>query len=244
MYFLIGLTELVLYISVPGRKAPRLHHHLLAFVHILQPAHLSLTGSPNSTQRTMPPQGAISEDERYRISTQYRLWSFTRPSLLSLRTTTNEVAAQNVREAVRRARETRAITSADVSEADTESSRPASAAPEGPADVEVDCLTVEEELKLVAFYCRQTIQLGDHLKLPTDVKVLYLIHPLGNICTSLVANFSIWRVGNSDPIHEALLHNQFPDDIRPRLHPKNRPLFCYKNRKSLLPPHQICRSNW
>lgn len=35
-------------------------------------------------------------------------------------------------------------------------------------------MTVEEELKLVAFYCRQTIQLGDHLKVPTDVKV----HPL------------------------------------------------------------------
>lgn len=32
-------------------------------------------------------------------------------------------------------------------------------------------MTVEEELKLVAFYCRQTIQLGDHLKVPTDVKV-------------------------------------------------------------------------
>jgi hypothetical protein len=39
--------------------------------------------------------------------------------------------------------------------------------PEG----EVDCLTVDEELKLVAFYCRQTLQLGDHLKVPTDVKV-------------------------------------------------------------------------
>jgi len=42
-----------------------------------------------------------------------------------------------------------------------------SAIPEG----EVDCLTVEEELKLVAHYCKQTIQLGDHLKVPTDVKV-------------------------------------------------------------------------
>jgi cyclin H len=26
-------------------------------------------------------------------------------------------------------------------------------------------------LKLVAFYCRQTLQLGEHLKVPTDVKV-------------------------------------------------------------------------
>jgi cyclin H len=30
---------------------------------------------------------------------------------------------------------------------------------------------VDEELKLVAWYCRQTLSLGDHLKVPTDVKV-------------------------------------------------------------------------
>ncbi|PVH87014.1 cyclin-like protein [Cadophora sp. DSE1049] len=80
----------------------------------------------------------MSEDKRYRTSTQYRLWSYTPQSLLALRSSTNRIAADRVREAVRRG--------------------------------EVDCLTVEEELKLVAFYCRQTLQLGDHLKVPTDVK--------------------------------------------------------------------------
>lgn len=70
-----------------------------------------------------------------------------------------------MREAVRRVREARNVSSADTSEG--ENGRSASAIPEG----EVDCLTVEEELKLVAFYCRQTIQLGDHLGVPTDVKV-------------------------------------------------------------------------
>lgn len=106
------------------------------------------------------------EDERYRTSTQYRLWSYTPHALLALRTTTNQIAADRVREAVRRIREARNISSADTSEA--ENGKPAPAAiPDG----EVDCLTVEEELKLVAFYCRQTIQLGDHLKVPTDVKV-------------------------------------------------------------------------
>jgi len=105
------------------------------------------------------------EDERYRISTQYRLWSYTPSSLLDLRSTTNRIAADRVREAVRRVREARALSSADTSEA--ENGRSTSAIPEG----EVDCLTVEEELKLVEFYCRQTLQLGDHLKVPTDVKV-------------------------------------------------------------------------
>lgn len=107
----------------------------------------------------------MSEDERYRTSTQYRLWSYTPTSLLALRSTTNCIAADRVREAVRRVREARTLSSADASEA--ENGWSTSAIPEG----EIDCLTVHEELKLVAHYCRQTLQLGDHLNLPTDVKV-------------------------------------------------------------------------
>jgi hypothetical protein len=106
-----------------------------------------------------------TEDERYRTSTQYRLWSYTSASLLALRTTTNRLAADRVREAVRRVREARAVSSTDTS--DAERGRSVSVAAEG----EVDCLTVEEELKLVAFYCRQTSQLGDHLRFPSEVKV-------------------------------------------------------------------------
>ncbi|TVY83853.1 Cyclin CCL1 [Lachnellula suecica] len=110
---------------------------------------------------------AITEDERYRTSTQFRLWSFTPDKLLALRTTTNRNAADRVRDAVRRVREARAASSADTSEADGGvGSRAVSAVPEG----EVDCLGVEDELKLVIFYCRQTIQLGDYLGVPTDVK--------------------------------------------------------------------------
>ncbi|KAM3077329.1 hypothetical protein ACMFMG_006678 [Clarireedia jacksonii] len=106
-----------------------------------------------------------TEDERYRTSTQYRLWSYTPAALRSLRTTTNSNAATQVREAVRRAREAHALSSNDNSEG--ENSRSASAAlPEG----EVDCLTVDEELKLLDFYCRQTLQLGDYLEVPLDVK--------------------------------------------------------------------------
>ena len=110
----------------------------------------------------------MSEDERYRTSTQYRLWSYTPSSLAALRATTNRIAANRVREAVaaHRARESAAAsgTSAETSEAEN-------GAKISSESGEVDCLTVEEELKLVAFYCRQTIQLGDHLKVPTDVKV-------------------------------------------------------------------------
>lgn len=119
----------------------------------------------------------MSEDERYRTSTQYRLWSYTPSALSSLRATTNRIAADRVREAVQRARESqsRVVSSTETSEAEN-GSRAVSTIPEG----EVDCLTVEEELKLVAFYCRQTIQLGDHLKLPTDVKVCCVCPAVGN----------------------------------------------------------------
>lgn len=117
----------------------------------------------------------MSEDERYRTSTQYRLWSFTPSSLLSLRTTTNQIAASRVREAVQRIREARAVTPGETSE--TENGRGNSAVPEG----EVDCLTVEEELKLVTFYCRQMIQLSDHLKVPTDVKVPSNLHRMTSL---------------------------------------------------------------
>jgi cyclin H len=116
-----------------------------------------------------PTSTIISEDERYRTSTQFRLWSFTPTSLHVLRTTTNQLAAERVREAVRRVREQRAkSSSADPSEGDTENrSRAVSVQAEG----EVDCLTVEEEVKFLAFYCMQTLRFGDHLKVPTDVKV-------------------------------------------------------------------------
>jgi cyclin H len=118
-----------------------------------------------NTESLIKTTATMSEDERYRTSTQYRLWSYTPESLLALRSTTNQIAAERVREAVRRAREARTISSSETSEA--ENGRSKSAIPEG----EVDCLTVEEELRLVAHYCRQTIQMGDHLKVPTDVKV-------------------------------------------------------------------------
>jgi len=118
----------------------------------------------------------MSEDERYRTSTQYRLWSFSPSSLRSLRETTNRIAADRVREAVRRAREAQAqaqaISSNENSEAENGKSA-SDALPEG----EVDCLTAEEELKLLRHYCRQTIQLSDHLQVPLDVKVCISLFP-------------------------------------------------------------------
>lgn len=132
----------------------------------------------------------MDEDARYRTSTQYRLWSFTRASLADLRKETNRVAADKVRDAIRRARANRGSgpstsnTGSEAEGGDGDSDMKGNGHAEGngnrdektgdkpDTDVsDVACLTVDEELKLVAFYCRQLLQLGDHLQVPTDVKV-------------------------------------------------------------------------
>lgn len=110
------------------------------------------------------------EDDIYRTSSQYRLWSYTTVSLQSLRATTNTVASERVRAALRRAHE-------------THGSRTSSAAgtPQPGSENEthkasekiVECLTPEEELVLVRYYCEKTLELGETYKppLPTMVRV-------------------------------------------------------------------------
>lgn len=94
----------------------------------------------------------LNEDDIYRASSQYRLWSFTPESLASLRSTTNALAAEGVRTA------TTSLKSSNTSNG-------------GPIDV--DCLTVEEEQKLVAFYCVKALQFSDFCGFPTNVKACF-----------------------------------------------------------------------
>ena len=99
------------------------------------------------------------EDEIYRTSTQYRLWSFTPESLASLRVTTNSVAAEGVRAAVHSLR-LRKIDGFQENDAQN-----------GNGEEEVDCLTVEEEQKLLGWYCLKTIEFVDFCEYSTNVKV-------------------------------------------------------------------------
>lgn len=108
----------------------------------------------------------MTEDEIYRTSTQYRLWSFTPESLASLRSTTNATAADGVRAAIRALDAAKAESNlAENGENDI------AAASERGQTREVDCLTVEEEQKLVGFYCMKTIEFADFCEFPTNVKV-------------------------------------------------------------------------
>ena len=89
----------------------------------------------------------MSEDALYRRSTQFRLWSFNKTQLAAIRAATNQNAVVRAREAKRRAR----------SEASEESTE--------------EYLTVDEELKLIEYYCSKTMELADFLGVPSNVKV-------------------------------------------------------------------------
>ncbi len=108
----------------------------------------------------------MTEDEIYRTSTQYRLWSFTPESLASLRSTTNATAADGVKAAIRALDAAKA--ESNLAENGGKDGAPAS---ERGETREVDCLTVEEEQKLVGFYCMKTIEFADFCEFPTNVKV-------------------------------------------------------------------------
>ncbi len=108
----------------------------------------------------------MTEDEIYRTSTQYRLWSFTPESLASLRSTTNATAADGVKAAIRALDAAKA--ESNLAENGGKDGAPAS---ERGEIREVDCLTVEEEQKLVGFYCMKTIEFADFCEFPTNVKV-------------------------------------------------------------------------
>ena len=115
--------------------------------------------------------GSLSEDDIFRSSSQYRLWTFTKRSLASLRSTTNELAADGVRSAIQslHAQRSKANPGNEASKGEM---------PEGSnPDPEVDCLMVAEEQKLVGFYCVKAMQFSDFCEFPTNVKVSSPVDP-------------------------------------------------------------------
>ncbi|KAI9369686.1 cyclin-like protein [Aspergillus egyptiacus] len=110
------------------------------------------------------------EDDIYRTSTQFRLWSFTEESLRSLREKTNSLASDRVRDALRRAREARQ--SANSSAAGTPNPNGSDVDGKAAEEKDIECLTPEEEQDLVRYFCEQIIQLGESYKppLPTIVR--------------------------------------------------------------------------
>ncbi len=118
---------------------------------------------------------SMTEDDIYRTSTQYRLWSFTPEALTSIRRATSALAADRVRAAIKRSQEARkagrATGSNSASQGDREgSSQTASTEDGSQKEMHVECLTVEEEQELVGFYCAKAMELADFCNFPTNVK--------------------------------------------------------------------------
>ena len=108
----------------------------------------------------------MTEDDIYRTSTQYRLWSFTPNALASLRSTTNSLAADRVRAAIKRLRQSQ-TSSTDAPAAHGQSGE----AKQVQEQNVVECLSVEEEKMLVGYYCSKAMELADFCDFPTNVKV-------------------------------------------------------------------------
>ncbi|KAJ5805886.1 uncharacterized protein N7503_003488 [Penicillium pulvis] len=109
------------------------------------------------------------EDDIYRTSSQFRLWSYTESSLSALREKTNIIASGRVRAALQRARSTQQSATPSA----TGTPQPGSdGETKKPTEKEIECLTPEEELVLVRYYCEKTLELGDTYKppLPTMVR--------------------------------------------------------------------------
>ncbi|KAB8218691.1 cyclin-like protein [Aspergillus novoparasiticus] len=113
------------------------------------------------------------EDDFYRSSSQFRLWSYTETSLKSLRATTNANASERVRSALRKSREAQqsATSSAAGTPAANQNGSDADSKAGG-EETEIECLTPEEEHQLVRYFCEQIIELGEMYKppLPTIVR--------------------------------------------------------------------------
>lgn len=122
-----------------------------------------------------------TEDERYRQSTQFRLWSFSPGQLADLRSKTNSLAKQNISERLSSALPlptASATASANPSGSNTPAPEQASTAT-APADVPMnvnerpalpDFLTPTEEEQLLRFYTVEALRAAEFCRLPTEIR--------------------------------------------------------------------------
>ncbi|KAL9620063.1 MAG: hypothetical protein Q9160_005353 [Pyrenula sp. 1 TL-2023] len=104
----------------------------------------------------------MHEDDIYRTSTQYRVWSYTPSGLESLRSTTNAHAAEKVRAAIKRTRISQGIQNGGENNSATDRKTD---------DDNVKCLTVEEELKIVRWGCGKIMEIGEIMEPPIPIEI-------------------------------------------------------------------------
>lgn len=108
------------------------------------------------------------EDARYRHSTQFRLWSYTRAELSSLRAKTNALATRHI--------STRLLSAA------AQEGGPPAPAPE--------FLTAGEEAQLLKFFTAELLRAGEFCNLPTEVRATAAIYLRRFYLTNSVMTYS------------------------------------------------------
>ena len=88
-------------------------------------------------------QSKMIEDDGYRASSQYRLWSFTEEQLHDQRTETNRIASEKVRRAFNRAQ---LVASNGIGE-------------DGTSHPDINTLTVDEEQRIVQWGCEKILEM-------------------------------------------------------------------------------------
>ena len=108
------------------------------------------------THQLPPEVRVLTEDDIYRTSSQFRVWSFSPESLAERRRRTHEIAIERIEDQRKKSNTNGASSNGENGTSHEE---------------KVDYLTEEEELRLVQRYCDMIRQTNDHLSWPANVKV-------------------------------------------------------------------------
>ena len=108
------------------------------------------------THQLPPEVRVLTEDDIYRTSSQFRVWSFSPESLAERRRKTHEIAIERIE----RQRNKGNANGASINGENGQSHEDT-----------LDYLTEEEELRLVQRYCDMIRATNDHLGWPANVKV-------------------------------------------------------------------------
>ncbi|EJS41324.1 ccl1p [Saccharomyces arboricola H-6] len=123
-----------------------------AIVNVADKGKETQTKSPAENNKP-PNYKRISDDDLYRHSSQYRMWSYTREQLQEKRIDTNARAVAYIEKNLLNFRESHDLAEEEMKVLE------AKAIP----------LTMEEELSLVNFYAKKVQVIAQHLNLPTEV---------------------------------------------------------------------------
>jgi hypothetical protein len=124
----------------------RLHHSNINIKH----------HNKTMTHQLPPEVRVLTEDDIYRTSSQFRVWSFSPESLAERRRKTHEIAIERIERQRNKGNANGASNNGENGQSHEE---------------KLDYLTEEEELRLVQRYCDMIRATNDHLGWPANVKV-------------------------------------------------------------------------